>query len=59
MIDSAMHAKQSAQEDPVEYLPRFTAADNISTGGVTNGYQPGGEDLAPEVAITSFKIPSE
>ena len=56
MIDWAMHAKQSGRGDPIE---RFIAADNASTAGIINGYQPEVKDVDPEVAITSSKVPSE
>ena len=56
MIDWAMHAKQSGRGDPIA-LP--VAADNVSTRGIINGYEPGVKDVAPKVAITSSKVLSE
>lgn len=64
MIDWAMHAKRSGRGDPLAFRERFIAAENASTAGIIDGYQPevkdvALKDVAPKVAITSSKVPSE
>lgn len=57
MVDWAMHAKESGRRDP--FTEKFAAADDDSTAGVVNGYQPGVGDVAQKVAVTSFSVQSE
>ena len=56
MVDWAMHAKQNGRGDPI--MERFGLADNGSTAGVIDGYQPGVEDVVQKEVVTAFTVQS-
>ena len=52
-----MHTKQSGRENT--FTERLATADNDSTAGIINGYQPRVEDVVQKVAVTSFTVQSK